>query len=149
MIGSLAIYIVILLYAPHDTALAYANARETIRVICSYVLVPSMVLVLVSGLLSMAVHRPFQEQRWVWAKALTGLSIFEATLGLVQSKANDAAAEAAKIALAEPGRAPLQTAIAHEWNVMLAILAIAVINVWLGVWRPRFARRAERARPPA
>ena len=57
---------------------------------------------LVTGLLAMAVHRPFQELRWVWVKALLGISMFEATLAIIQAKGADAARISAKIAAGEP-----------------------------------------------
>ncbi len=91
MIGALLGYMVVLNYAPQNTALAYADMRQTISALCNYLLLPSMALALISGLVSMAVHPPFQEQTWVWIKALLGISVFEATLGIIGSKADSAA----------------------------------------------------------
>lgn len=141
MVGALLAYGIVLAFAPHDTAQAVAAARQTIAALCSYLLLPAMGAALISGLLSMAIHRPFQEQRWVWLKALLGLSVFEATLGIIQSKANDAAALSAKIAAgaAEPGA--LKDAVDSEWMALGVIITLAVANIVLGVWRPRLARR--------
>lgn len=141
MIGALVAYMLILVYAPQDTPRAYADIRQTISVICNYLLLPSMALALVSGLLAMAVHRPFQEMRWVWVKAVLGLSVFEATLGIVQAKANYAASASAKVAAGEAGAEALRAGLANEWMSLGAILTLSVVNVVLGVWRPRLARR--------
>jgi hypothetical protein len=42
--------------------------------------VPSLALVLISGLVSMIVHTPFQNAGWVWLKALLGFPLFVGTL---------------------------------------------------------------------
>ena len=141
LIGGLACYAVILLYAPQDSAVAFADVRQTIRAIANYILLPSLALALVSGLLSMAVHTPFQEMRWAWIKALLGLGMFEATLGITGSKADYAAKVSAEIANGAAKTSELQTALASEWNSLFAILALSLANVVLGIWRPRLAKR--------
>jgi fructose-specific phosphotransferase system IIC component len=73
MVGAVLAYMVLLLAAPQDTATAYAELRQSIAALCDYLLLPSLALVLVSGLLSMAVHRPFLDKRWAWLKAALGL----------------------------------------------------------------------------
>ena len=87
LIGALLAYAIVLLYAPQDTASRYADARQIIEALCSYLLIPSLAVGIVTGLLAMVVHRPFQDMRWVWFKALLGLAMFESTLAIVQSKA--------------------------------------------------------------
>ncbi len=142
MVGALIGYGMALLYAPQDTPLAYAQMRQTISLLCDYLLLPSLAVALVSGLFAMVVHRPFQDTRWAWLKALLGLSLFEATLGVIQSKATTAAAEAAKIAArpAEPNE--LAMILASEWWALAAILALSLAQIALGVWRPRLAKIA-------
>ncbi len=103
LIGALLGYMLVLVYAPHDTPAKFADMRQTIGVLCNYLLLPSLGIALITGLLSMAVHRPFQEKRWAWMKALLGLSMFESTLAIIQSKANYAAVVAAKMASGEVG----------------------------------------------
>jgi uncharacterized membrane protein len=141
LIGALLGYVIILLYAPQDTASTYADARLTISALCNYLLLPSLAIALVTGLLSMAAHQPFQEQRWVWVKALLGLSMFEATLAIIQSKANTAAAVSAKIASGEAAPDALNAALSTEWSSLGAITALCIANFVLGVWRPRLAKR--------
>lgn len=141
LIGALLGYMIVLITAPQDIARSYAEARQTISALCNYLLLPSLAIALVSGLLSMAVHRPFQEQRWAWVKALLGLGMFESTLGIIQSKANYAATVSAKIVTGEATPDTLTTAIANEWYALGAIMALSIANIVLGVWRPRLAKR--------
>lgn len=137
LVGALAGYMIVLVFSPQVTAQAYADMRQTISALSNYLLLPSLILALVSGLLSMAVHRPFQETRWAWAKALLGLSLFEATLAVVNAKAASAADEAAKIAAGQGDAAALATIIASEWMTLYAILALSAAQIALGIWRPR------------
>ncbi len=145
MIGAMSAYIVILLTAPQDTAGTYADMRETISALCTYLLLPSLAVVLVTGLLSMAAHRPFQERRWAWAKLLLGIGTFEATLGIIQSKANSAAVISRKVASGEAADELLATALAYEWYSIGAILILTVANIVLGVWRPSLKKRQQAA----
>ena len=118
----------------------YADTRKTISALCNYLLLPSLGIALVTGLLSMAAHQPFQDKRWAWVKAVLGLSMFEATLAVVGSKADYAAAVSAKIASGEADTGVLRTALAGEWHTLGALMALSIANIVLGVWRPRLAR---------
>lgn len=139
LIGALACYMIILVWAQQNTPELFAAARQTVSDVCNYLLLPSLAVALVSGLLSMAVHRAFLDTRWAWLKALLGLSMFEATFAIVQSKATTAAAEAAKLAAGAGDRSALAEAVASEWWSLGAILALSIAQVALGIWRPRMA----------
>lgn len=139
IVGALAGYAIVLLTAPQETATSYASARAVISALCNYLLIPSLAIALFTGLIAIAVHRPFQDMGWVWIKALLGLAMFEATLAIVQAKANTAASIAAKIASGELGPDAMGSALAQEWTSLGGILALSVANVLLGVWRPRIA----------
>ena len=141
LIGALLGYAIILLYAPQETPRAYADARQTITAFCDYLLLPSLALALISGLLGMVAHRPFLETRWAWLKALLGLSMFEATFAIVQSKATTAAAESAKIAAGEAAPGALAYVVTYEGWSIAAIMALSLAQIALGIWRPRLARR--------
>ncbi len=142
MIGALLAYMVLLLYAPQDTAARYADMRAAINAVCKIILLPSLGVVLFSGLISMVVHRPFMDLGWVWLKAATGILLFEATLGAINAKADYAAKIAAKIAAGEADPGLLTTALATEWGGLYGITALSVANVVLGVWRPPLSRQA-------
>lgn len=141
LIGALAGYIIVLLYAPADTPQTYADMRQTISALCNYLLLPSLGIALVTGLLSMAAHPPFQEKRWAWVKALLGLGMFESTLAIIQSKATTAAVVSRKIAEGTEPAGALASALSTEWSSLYAILALSVANIVLGVWRPKLARK--------
>ncbi len=142
LVGALFGYIVVLMFSPQGTPQSYAEMRQTISAISSYILLPSLGVGLVSGLIAMMVHRPFQELRWVWAKAILGLSMFEATLAIIQAKANSAAEEATKIAAGTGDAQALATIIANEWMTLYIILALSAAQIGLGIWRPRLGRTA-------
>jgi hypothetical protein len=56
--GTLAAYLVLVATAPEDSPVAYAAVRGAIAALVKWLLVPSLALVLVSGLLAIAVWRP-------------------------------------------------------------------------------------------
>lgn len=145
MIGALAGYVVLLSYGPQDTAGAYADTRRAIMTLCDYILVPSLGVVLVSGFVSMLVHKPYMQKGWVWAKALTTIGIFEATLAVVQSKARDGADIAAKIASGELAPSALDE-LSREWGSIMVVLTLAVLNVLVGVWRPKIEKWGKHGR---
>ena len=140
LIGALVAYMLVLWKAPQESVAQYADLREIISLIARYILVPSLGISLVSGLLSMMVHKPYQERRWAWAKAFLGFAMFESTLAITQAKAIDAAELAAQIAKNENVEAAqklLGEALHSEWNVLWAILAISAAQTALGIWRPK------------
>lgn len=144
VIGGLAAYALVLAKAPQATAAQYADVRRTIEAICDIDLVPSVALALVTGLLAMAVHRPYQQRRCAWVKAATGIGMFESTFAITQSKAHTATVIAQKIAAGEAPADALATALNSEWTTLWAIMAIALANVALGVWRPKHEGRRPR-----
>lgn len=143
LIGGLLVYMLLLVEARQDTAEAYADLRWSISQLSDYVLMPSLAVVVVSGLLSMVVHRPYMDKRWAWVKAASGILMFKGVLTIVGAKANYAAGVAEQIARGEATRESLDAALAYEWYALGAILALSVANVILGVWRPRLKRREE------
>ena len=132
---------VILISAPQVTPSAYADMRVTIAAISNYVLLPSLAVALVSGLLAMAAHRPYTEKAWAWIKAATGILMFKGVLTIVGAKADYAASVSERIASGELAVEVLDTALAYEGQALITILAISVLNVVLGVWRPKMKRR--------
>ncbi|MBS0241363.1 MAG: DUF2269 family protein [Proteobacteria bacterium] len=141
LVGALAGYAIVLLWAPQDTPRAYADVRQSISLLSSYLLLPSLGVALVSGLFAMAAHRAFLDTRWAWLKAILGLSTFEATLAIVQGKSTSAAVAAAKIAAGEGGAAVAELAdvISNEWLSLGLIMALSMAQIAIGVWRPRMA----------
>jgi hypothetical protein len=142
--GALAACAVVLARVPQATAREVADMRGVVDAICMLMLFPSMGLVLLSGLLAMAAHRPFLELRWVWAKAVLGIAVFEGTLIVVQGRARRAAELASEISAGTAEPSELARVVATEWASLGVMLAIAVASTMLAIWRPRLGAR----RPP-
>ena len=143
--GAVACYLLLLHGAPEPSAIeAYVTVREAIARVCRWLLLPSMLIVLTSGLLAMAVHRPFLDKRWAWFKAALGLVVFKATLH-VQSPAERGEALSHKALAGELDPALLPGMIRDEWYTLWILLALSLANIVLGIWRPRLQRRRRRA----
>lgn len=141
LMGSLAAYLVLVATANVDAPAEYAAVRHGIDMICRWILLPSLALVLISGLLAIAVTRPYMEARWVWVKTLLGISMFEGTLGAVAAHAQHGA-ELAALAAAGKGNPKLMAEVIRgEWIGVWTIMTISIANVVLAVWRPRLKRR--------
>jgi len=141
LIGGLAAYMIVLAWSPQASPAQYADVRQTIAAISNYILVPSLGVALVTGLVAMMVQRAFQEMRWVWLKAVLGLAMFEATLAVIQGKANYGYETARKVAEGVETREALSAALTSEWTSLYAIMALSLAQVILGVWRPPLYKR--------
>jgi hypothetical protein len=145
VLGSLAASIVLIATAPDpQTSLAgYAAVRSGIAAISHWLLVPSLALVLISGLLSIAANRAYMNAAWAWIKALLGISLFEGSLIAIDGSARNAADLAALAAQGQNTSAQLAGVLRTEWGSLWLIAGVAVLNIILAVWRPRIYRRAE------
>lgn len=142
--GGIAAILILLVSSRGAAPAAYAEIRHGIDHIARWLLLPSLCVVLTSGLFAMAIHRPYQDAGWAWIKALLGVSMLEGTLGGIIGTARDAARLSAEAA-AGSGGSGLQSVQRQEWGVLWVILFLSLVNIVLGVWRPRLGRR--KARP--
>ncbi len=144
MLGALAALMVLYTLLPPATDLsAYAQMRVAMGRIAEWMLLPSLATVLVSGLLAMAFGSGFHSAGWAWMKLATGVVVFEGTLFSVQGPAQR---EADRVRQALAGEFPvseLALTIASEWYSLWVIAGLALANIVLGIWRPRFKRRRE------
>lgn len=137
MIGALSGYLALLRWGPQDTPAQLAATRQGIAILCDYILIPSLGVVLVSGFISMLVHKPYMNKGWVWAKALTTIGIFESTMVVVNSKSTEGVAIAMKIARGEADLSAMGEIFDREGGAIAVVLTLAVLNVLVGVWRPK------------
>ena len=141
LLGAMAALVVMASVAPPPSRLpAYAAVRGAMGAVATWLFLPSMGLVLIAGLLSVAVNRAFHNAGWAWLKLVTGILIFEGSfqgiIGPIQQEAERSAA-----ALAGHGdAAALAGSPGAERGTLLVIGAVAIANVVLGIWRPRLTR---------
>lgn len=129
--GGLAACLVINLTSAAATPDHFLAARAVFDAIARYVIVPSLALILLSGLLAIAATRGFHDAGWAWVKALLGISLFEATLLTIGSSRKHQELAAA---VADPSL--LASLLTSERNTLLLLIGICVVNIVLAVWRP-------------
>lgn len=132
--GGLASCLLINLTAARDSPTEFMAARHVYASIAQYVAIPSMVVVVTSGLVALAAARAFRDSSWAWVKALLGLIVFEATLMSVGPSRH-----AVELALAASDADVLGALLRSERNTLILLIAITVANVVLAVWRPGLA----------
>ena len=130
--GGLAACLVINRVANRASPAEFAAARHAFSAITQYLLLPSMAIVVMSGLIALMATRAYMDASWAWLKALLGLSVFEATLMIVGSSHKQAELIAAA---ADP--ALLDALLRSERNTICLLIALTAANVVLAVWRPR------------
>lgn len=149
VIGALAACLVLVINAPEHSLVEYAAVRQGVAQITRYLLVPSLLLVLLSGLFALAASPGYHNAGWAWLKALSGISMFEGTLLAVQSSAQRAAELSAQAAVGAGDPAQLAAAVRTEWGGLWIILGLSIANIVLAVWRPRLSRRPASAEDEA
>ncbi len=140
MTGAVGALAVILITAPAWVgAGASAPVLAAMAQIAAWIIGPSMVLTVITGLLAMVATPPFQEAGWVWAKAATGIIILEGglqVLGPIQEEAKRSAAALT----AGADAANVADLVKAESGTLWLLLAVSVANIALGVWRPRMPK---------
>jgi hypothetical protein len=138
LMGSMACLLVLLSFTPAPSSLSeYAVMRAGMGAIAKWIFLPSLALTLVSGMLAIAVNPAFHNAGWAWVKLATGILIFEWGFTAIQGPIQQEAELSASALTGEVGAETLAGAIAAEWNSLWVLLAVTVVNVVLGVWRPR------------
>lgn len=143
--GALAAHIILLTIMPETNSLAeYVALRRGIGAIASWLLLPSLAVVLVSGLLAMAFSATYYNAGWAWVKLGFGVITFEGTLLSVQGPATRAAEASARALDGSLDPLAIEAMMRGEWGSLWVILTIALLNVVLAIWRPRFTRNPGR-----
>jgi uncharacterized membrane protein len=138
--GAIAVLAVVLVLAP--TSISTAGSVSILVAMAKtaqWIVGPSMVATVVTGLLAMLATPVFYDAGWVWLKAATGLLVLEGglhVLGPLQEEAKRGASALAS------GADPASVAhlFSAESNTLWVLLAVSVANIALGVWRPRLPK---------
>jgi uncharacterized membrane protein len=147
LMGAMASLIILVVLIPDPTALeAYANHRAVMGKIAEWLLLPSLGIVLVSGLWSMAITPAFQHAGWVWIKLATGILVFKGVLLSIQGPAEQEALLSEQVLAGTADASQLGLRIGEEWGVLWVMMIVAIANVVLGIWRPRMSRKHRQAR---
>jgi len=141
-LGSFGACIVLLATAPTTSLVAFAAVMQGIASISKWLLVPSLAIVLISGLLAIAANDAYKSAAWAWVKALLGIGTFEGTLLTVGSSARHAAELSALAVSGRGDPAQLAQVLRTEWGGLWILAALAFINIALAVWRPRLYSRS-------
>lgn len=140
--GAMACLLVLLSFAPAPTSLSeYALMRGAMGGIAAWIFLPSLGLVLVTGLLAIALNRAYHNAGWAWAKLFSGILIFEWGFAAIQGPMQQEAELSARALVHEVDPATLASTLNAEWKSLWVLLAVATANVILGIWRPRLTRR--------
>lgn len=140
--GAVAAQLVLLSFVPDPSSLeAYAQARSTMNGIAQWLVLPSLTLVLLTGLWSMAITPAFHNAGWVWLKLAMGILVFKGVLFSIIAPAEREALLAASALAGQTDIAQLAQSVSEERGVLWVILFVSIANVVLGVWRPRFSRK--------
>lgn len=143
VMGAMASLIVMLgvVPPPSSAPAGYALMRGAMAAVATWVFLPSLALMLVAGLLAIALNRAFHNAGWAWVKLATGVLMFEYGFVGVQGPMQLEAERAAGALVGRVDPATLAGSLAAERGTLWVLLAIATLNVVLGVWRPRILRR--------
>lgn len=107
--------------------------------IAAWIVGPSLVVTVISGLLAIVANPVFQDLGWVWVKAATGLLMIEGGLH-VMGPIQDEAKQGAEALARAPNAADLARLISSERDTLWVLLAVSAANIALGVWRPRMPK---------
>lgn len=139
LVGGLAAYMLVLWAGPEVSSVAeYAAMRESLAAVSKWLIMPSMLGVLVSGMIAMTLHFSYMEAPWVWAKLLSGVLVFEASLGSIDGPAKAAVIWSQRALKGEIDAAALAASVHDEWGAYWILLGLAVANIALATWRPKF-----------
>lgn len=136
--GAMAALLAMLAVLPEPSDMAaYASARAMMLAIANYLFLPSLVLVLISGMFSYAFTPAYLNSGWAFMKLISGVVLFEGGLVAISGPMRR---EAERAAQALSSGEPLTTASATMGSETFAICvmgSVVIANVALGIWRPR------------
>ena len=142
MMGAMACLLILLHHLPEPQALdEYARLRIAMGDIASWILLPSLGLVLVGGLLALGMNSAYHNAGWAWLKLATGILVFEWTLTAIQGPIQTQAEVAMRALAGKINVSEIEHTVGAEQISLWIMLGVATVNVVLGIWRPRLTRR--------
>jgi hypothetical protein len=139
--GAMACLLVLIgLASGVTTPSEYALLRAAMAAIAKWVFLPSLALTLIAGLLAIGLNRAYHNAGWAWIKLATGILIFEGGLTGVQGPMQEEAERSAAVLGGPADPAIVTVGPGPESGTLWVLLAVATVNVVLGVWRPRLTR---------
>jgi len=146
VMGAVATQIVLSHVGASSSPEDHAVIRQAIAVMCRWLLLPSLLLVLSSGMLAMAINRAFHSADWAWIKALMTPLVFEAVLVAVDSPARAAAELSSRVASGDASaEAALAEALWHEQGGLWITMLLFAAQIALAIWRPKRRSRLDTA----
>lgn len=143
-VGGLAASLVLADFAGNAPPTTLAAMRQAIAAVGETLVVPSLVLLLLSGMLLVVAHPQLISARWVRAKAVLAVAIAGVALAIVQPAVNRAAALAAEASLGSPSLQAMMQAFSAEQIGTIVNLCLVLAAIVLAVWRPRLGQSSDR-----
>ena len=144
LLGAMAALLILSSVAPPESSLAgYAALRGAMLAVSTWLFLPSLGLNIVAGLLAVAFNRVFHNAGWAWAKLVSGVLLFEGGLQGIQGPIQNEAERSAAALAGHVDPSIVGVSLDAERGTLAVLFAVAVINVVLGIWRPRFTNLRE------
>lgn len=141
-VGGLAATLLLSDFADAAPPSVLAALRMSIASLGSSLVVPSLVLMAVTGMLLVVARPHLVRARWLWAKVALTAVIAIVALGVVHPAITRAALLAAEGALGTPALAEMSRAFGAERLGGVVVLVLSAVAVTLAVWRPRLGQPA-------
>ena len=145
LMGGMLCLLVILYSLPQPTTdpQGFLRSTDVADSIARIILLPSLGVTLVSGLLAIGANPALHNAGWAWFKLATGILLFEGGLVTVQGPIQRAAMVTEEVVNAGGELAALAGVYGSAKGSIIVLIGVAVVNVVLGVWRPKFGRRRQ------
>lgn len=144
LMGAMSALIILASLSPEPAAIeTYAMYREIMGKIAQWLLLPSLAIVLLSGLWSMAFTSAYANAGWAWLKLATGILVFKGVLLSIQGPVVKEAELSAQALAGDLDLTALGQRLTEEWIVLWVMMVVAVANVVLGIWRPKLMRKTK------
>ncbi len=140
-VGTLAVALLMGAAAASAMPASALPVREAIADACTHLALPSLIVMVLTGMLLILTSPALIEARWLWAKALLAVAIGAVTLGFFLPAVDLAAAAARDGSFGAPSFEALRHAYDAEWIYGWAAMALSVLAIAIAVWRPRIGGR--------